>query len=86
MPCARTFGAFQGVWVLSAFPGGMSFDSALEASVDLSFPIVPAGGAVGHHGLDVVILADRDQWLAVLASVHEDFLGPDSEVVDCWFL
>ena len=61
----------------------MSLDSTLEASVDFSFSIVFAGGAVGDHGL-VVILADGDQWLAVLASVYEDLFGPDPEVVDRW--
>ena len=63
----------------------MSLDSTLEASVDLPFPVVFAGGAVGDHGL-VVILADRDQWLIVLSSIYEDFLGSYPEVVDCWFL
>ena len=64
----------------------MSFDSAFEAGVDLPFSIALARGAVGYHGFVVVILADRDQWLAVLASIHENLLGPDSEVIDCWFL
>ena len=56
----------------------MSFDSAFEADVDSSFSFVPACGAVCYHCFDIVVLADWNQRLIVLASVDEDFLGPDS--------